>query len=84
MTRQPAPPSTGPRPSPGPRPGRADDWRVFRPAIWVGMLGIAIMLVLSLYIGLAVVGGAIGIGARIQINRRRLAAGRPVRRPRRR
>jgi len=86
VTRQPAPPSTGPRPSPGPRPGpgRAEDWRVFRPAIWVGMLGIAIMLVLSLYIGLAVVGGAIGIGARIQISRRRLAAGRPVRRPRRR
>jgi hypothetical protein len=48
------------------------------------MLGIAIMLVLSFYIGLAVVGGAIGMGARIQTSRRRLAAGRPVRRPRRR
>jgi hypothetical protein len=64
--------------------GRLNDWRVFRPAIWLGMVGIAITLVLSVYIGLTVIGAAIGIGARIQISRRRLAAGRPVRRPRRR
>ena len=78
MTRQPVPLRTGPSDR------RIDDWRVFRPAIWVGMLGIAIMVVLSFYIGLAVVGGAIGMGARIQTSRRRLAAGRTVRRPRRR
>jgi hypothetical protein len=78
VTRQPVPPRTTPTAR------RIDDWRVFRPAIWVGMLGIAMMLVFSFYIGLAVIGGAIGMGARIQTSRRRLAAGRPVRRPRRR
>jgi hypothetical protein len=78
VTRQPGSPSSSPAPA------RVDDWRVFRPAIWVGMAGIAIMLVLSFYIGLGVVGGAIGIAARIQTSRRRLAAGQPVRRPRRR
>jgi hypothetical protein len=78
VTSQPAPPPTGPT------AGRVDDWRVFRPAIWVGMLGIAIMLVLSFDIGLVVVGGAIGIGARIQTRRRRVAAGASVRRSPRR
>jgi hypothetical protein len=78
VTRQPVPPPTKPT------AGRLDDWRVFRPAIWMGMIGIAVTLVVTVYLGLALVGAAIGIAARIQISRRRLAAGRPVRRPRRR
>ncbi len=61
-----------------------DDWRVFRPAIWLGMLGIALMLVLNFYIGLALVGGAIGIGARIETRRRRARRGLPTGRTRRR
>jgi uncharacterized membrane protein len=67
-----------------PRDSRAaapvSDWRVFRPAIWVGFVGVAVMLVFSFYIGLAIVGGAIGMGARIRTSRRRLAQGLPARR----
>ena len=60
------------------------DWRVFRPAIWLVMLGIALMLLLSpVYIGAAVVGGAIGVGLRIEARRRRIARGTPPRRRRR-
>ena len=60
------------------------DWRVFRPAIWLAMLGVALMLLLSpVYIGAAVVGGAIGVGLRIQTGRRRIARGAPPRRRRR-
>jgi hypothetical protein len=61
-----------------------DDWRAFRPAIWVAMLGIAAMLVLNAYIGVAIIGAAIGIGARIETSRRRAQRGLPARRPRRR
>ena len=60
-----------------------NDWRVFRPAIWLGMVGIAIMILVSpIYIGAAVVGGAIGMGLRVQTSRRRIARGQPARRPR--
>jgi len=48
------------------------------------MLGIAILLALNVYAGILVVGAAIGIGTRIQTGRRRVAAGRSARRPRRR
>jgi hypothetical protein len=55
------------------------DWRIYRPAIWLGMLGIALILLVSPpYIGGAVLGGAIGIGLRIAFGRR------PVDRARRR
>ncbi len=48
------------------------------------MLGIALMLLLSpVYIGAAVVGGAIGVGLRIEARRRRIARGTPPRRRRR-
>ncbi|HEX3975303.1 MAG TPA: hypothetical protein VHW96_03515 [Solirubrobacteraceae bacterium] len=61
------------------------DWRVFRPAIWLGMLGIAlVLLVTPVFIGAAVVGGAIGIGLKIESGRRRVARGLPPRRRRRR
>ena len=60
------------------------DWRVFRPAIWLAMLGVALMLLLTpVYIGAAVVGGAIGVGVRIQTGRRRIARGAPPKRRRR-
>ena len=61
------------------------DWRVFRPAIWMAMLGIALMLLITpAYFGGAVVGGAIGIALRIQNGRRRVVRAQPPRRPRRR
>jgi hypothetical protein len=67
--------------------GRAasGDWRVFRPAIWLVMLGIALLLVVNAYLGIAVIGAGIGTGVRIQTRRRRLrrAGGGPVRTRRR-
>jgi hypothetical protein len=58
-----------------------DDWRAFRPAIWLGMLAIAVMLLVApVYIGAALLGGAIGVGLRIQTSRRRIARGAPPRR----
>ena len=61
------------------------DWRVFRPAIWLAMLGIALMLLIApVYIGAVFVGAAIGMGLRIETGRRRIARGAPPRHPRRR
>ena len=52
------------------------DWRAFRPAIWLAMLGIALILVVRpAYFGAALLGAAIGVGIRIQIARRRRARG---------
>jgi hypothetical protein len=45
---------------------------VFRPAIWLVMLGIAVLLVVNGYLGIAVLGAGIGTGVRIQTRRRRL------------
>jgi hypothetical protein len=59
------------------------DWRAFRPAIWLAMLGVALMLPIApVYIGAVAIGGAIGIGLRIEIARRRSARGVPPRRRR--
>jgi hypothetical protein len=53
------------------------DWKVFRPAIWLAMLGIALLLVVKpVFFGAAVLGAAIGIAIRIEQGRRR---GRPPR-----
>jgi hypothetical protein len=53
------------------------DWRDFRPAIWLAMLGIAVFALINPpYIGVAVLGAAIGVGVRIERRRRRLS-GRP-------
>ena len=71
------------------------DWRDYRPAIWLAMLGIALILLVSPpYIGAILVGAAIGAAIRIRQRRRRLAAapapaprkhvGAPPRRKRRR
>jgi hypothetical protein len=45
---------------------------VFRPAIWLVMLGIGLLLVVNGYLGIAVIGAGIGTGARIETRRRRL------------
>jgi hypothetical protein len=62
------------------------DWRVWRPAIWLAMLGVAVMLAVNpWYLGAVFVGGAIGIAIRIQRGRRAAAAAaRKDRKPRRR
>jgi hypothetical protein len=64
------------------------DWRVYRPAIWLGMLGIALILLLSPpYIGAAVLGAAIGIALRTRFGAlprgRRGRTRRPARRKKR-
>ena len=59
------------------------DWRVFRPAIWMAMIGIAVMLLVApAYFGAALIGAAVGIALKIQTGRRRIARGSPT--PRRR
>jgi hypothetical protein len=53
------------------------DWRDWRPAIWLAMLGIALMLVLTpFYYGAIFIGAAIGAAIRIEQPRRRIPAGR--------
>jgi hypothetical protein len=55
------------------------DWRDWRPAIWLTMLGIAVMLLVNpFYVGAIFIGAAIGVAMRIHQRRRALA------RPRRR
>ncbi|HUE27379.1 MAG TPA: hypothetical protein VMP89_11450 [Solirubrobacteraceae bacterium] len=58
------------------------DWRIWRPAIWLVMLGIAVMLLFSpWYLGAIFFGAAIGSAIRIQQRRRRaLAAAAAVKR----
>jgi hypothetical protein len=52
------------------------DWRDWRPAIWLAMLGVAVMLLVSpFWYGAIFLGAAIGAGIRIQQRRRRIAAG---------
>jgi ABC-type Mn2+/Zn2+ transport system permease subunit len=53
-------------------------WRQFRPAIWLAMLGIAlVLLVRPPYIGAVFIGAAIGIAIRIVQRRRRTKRGAP-------
>ena len=55
-----------------------DDWRAYRPAIWLAMLGVAVLLVISPAVGVVLVGAGIGTGVRIASRRRRLGrSGRP-------
>jgi F0F1-type ATP synthase membrane subunit c/vacuolar-type H+-ATPase subunit K len=50
------------------------DWRDWRPAVWLAMLGVALALLISPpYIGGLVIGGAIGAAIRIYQRRRRIA-----------
>ncbi len=51
------------------------DWRDWRPAIWLTMLGIAVILLVSpFWIGALFFGAAIGAAIRIRQRRRRTAA----------
>ncbi len=45
-------------------------WKLWRPVIWLTMIGIALGLLVNPYLGVLVVGGAIGVAAKI-------ARGRP-------
>ncbi|MDQ6821136.1 MAG: hypothetical protein M3076_12510 [Actinomycetota bacterium] len=50
------------------------DWRVWRPAIWLAMLGVALVVLVSPpYIGAVILGGAIGAAIRIRQRRHRTA-----------
>ena len=60
------------------------DWRVFRPAIWLAMLGVALLLLVTpFYFGVVLLGAAIGAAFRIETGRRRIARGAPPKRRRR-
>ncbi len=51
--------------------GAPQDWRVYRPAIWLAMLGVAVMLLVTpSWIGAAPIGAAIGVALRIRRRRR--------------
>jgi hypothetical protein len=61
------------------------DWRDYRPAIWLAMLGVALMLLINpFYWGAVFVGGAIGVGIRINQRRRIAARQQPAPRQRKR
>jgi hypothetical protein len=61
------------------------DWKIWRPAIWLVMLGIAVMLLLSpWYLGAVFFGAAVGSAIRIQQRRRRALAAASKRQPQRR
>jgi len=45
---------------------------MYRPAIWLVMLGIALLLVINGYLGIAVIGAGLGVGLKIETRRRRL------------
>jgi hypothetical protein len=58
-----------------------NNWRAFRPAIWIGMLGVALLLLVTpFFFGAVLIGAAIGIAFRIEAGRRRAARGLPARR----
>lgn len=55
--------------------------RAFRPAIWLAMLGLALVLLISPpYIGAVFIGAAIGLAIRIQQRRRRNVPASPTNR----
>jgi hypothetical protein len=52
------------------------DWRVYRPAIWLAMLGIAVALLVNpWWLGAPLLGAAIGVALRIRSGRRPRARG---------
>jgi hypothetical protein len=42
-----------------------NDWKRYRPAIWLVMLGVALLLVVSLLVGAVFIGAGLGIGVMI-------------------
>jgi hypothetical protein len=60
-----------------------NEWRAYRPAIWLTMIGIAVIVIVSPhYLGAFFLGGA--IGAAIRIRQKRARADSPRRPPNRR
>jgi hypothetical protein len=60
-------------------------WRDYRPAIWLAMLGIAVILLVTPgYVGALFLGAAIGVAVKVSRSRRARASSpaRPRRRPR--
>jgi hypothetical protein len=52
--------------------GVTGDWRDYRPAIWLAMLGVAIALLVSpAYLAAVPLGAAIGVAIRVRQRRRR-------------
>jgi uncharacterized membrane protein len=48
------------------------DWRSYRPAIWLAMLGVAVIIIVTPhYLGAFLLGGAIGAAIRIRQRRAR-------------
>jgi hypothetical protein len=47
------------------------DWRDYRPAIWLGMLGVALVFLINPSIGAVVLGLALGLAIRTKQARRR-------------
>ena len=61
-----------------------EDWRQYRPAIWLAMLGIAVSLLVSpFYIGAVFIGAGVGAAIRIRQRRARAASSAPARTRRR-
>ena len=61
-----------------------DDWRAYRPAIWLSMIGIAVIVIVSPhYLGAFFLGGAIGAAIRIRQKRARARAAAARRPPKR-
>ncbi len=51
------------------------DWKDYRPAIWLAMLGVAVMLLVApFYLGAVLLGAALGVAIRVSQRRRALAA----------
>jgi hypothetical protein len=44
---------------------RMNDWKRYRPAIWLAILGVALALVLNLIAGAVFIGAALGVGVMI-------------------
>jgi hypothetical protein len=56
------------------------DWRIWRPVIWLTMVGVGVMLVVTpAYLGAIFFGAAIGAGIRVERRRRGIVA-KPKRR----
>jgi hypothetical protein len=54
----------------------SDDWRAFRPAIWLVMVGVAMILLVSPpYFGAVLLGASIGVAAQAERRRRRRRRG---------
>jgi hypothetical protein len=57
-----------------------NDWRVYRPAIWLAMLGVAVIIVVSPhFLGAVFLGAALGAAIRIRQRRSRARSRAPSR-----